>query len=63
MCEFMKTAINDRTKYITAILLLVFICEIMFNSNIKIIQMMGICILPIIIIYGILLFKNEKNKI
>ena len=57
----MKTVINDRTKYVTAILLLIFICEIMFQINNKIIQIMGICILPIIIVYGILLFKNENN--
>ena len=59
----MKTVINDRTKYVTAILSLIFICEIMFHTNNRIIQTFGMCILPIIIVYGILLFKNEKNKI
>ena len=59
----MKTVINDREKYITAILLLIFICEVMFHSANKIIQLFGICILPIIIVYTILLFKNEKNRI
>ena len=59
----MKTVINDRAKYITAILLLMFICEIMFHANNKIIQGLGIGILPIIFVYAFLLFKNEKNKI
>lgn len=59
----MKTVINDRTKYITAILLLMFICEVMFHTNNKIIQILGIGILPIIFIYAFLLFKYEKNKI
>jgi len=57
----MKTIINDRAKYITAILSLTFICEIMFHTNNKIIQILGMCILPAIIIYGILLFKSENN--
>ena len=57
----MKTIINDKAKYITAILLLTFICEIMFHINNKIIQMLGMCIIPIIAIYGFLLFKSENN--
>ena len=57
----MKTVINDRARYITAILSLIFICEIMFHINNKIIQSFGIIILPIIFIYGILLFKGENK--
>ena len=57
----MKTIINDRAKYIIAILSLTFVCEIMFHINNKLIQMLGMCIIPIIIIYGFLLFKSENN--
>jgi hypothetical protein len=57
----METITSDRAKYITAILSLTFICEIMFHINNKIIQSIGICILPMIFVYGVLLFKNEKK--
>lgn len=60
-CEFMKTVINDRARYITAILSLIFICEVMFQINNKIIQSLAICILPMIVVYGVLLFKNENK--
>jgi len=58
----MKTVINERTKYIINILVLVLVCETMLQINNKLIQFLGICILPIILIYGVLLFKHEKNK-
>jgi len=57
----METITSNRAKYITAILSLIFICEIMFHINNKIIQIFGICILPMIFVYGILLFKNEEK--
>ena len=61
LCNFMKIIVDDKVKNITAILLLTFVCEIMFNINNRIIQTLGMFLLPMIIIYGILLFKNEKK--
>lgn len=59
----MKTIISKQKKYFIAILSLIFICEIMLGSNNKIIQSLGICIIPIIFVYGVLLYKNEKESI
>ena len=58
----METITSDKVKYITAILSLTFICEIMFHINNRIIQTFGMCILPMIFVYGILLFKDEKKS-
>lgn len=62
-CEFMKTIINNQKKYLIAIISLIFICEIMLGTNNEIVQVLGICIIPIICIYGILLIKNECKNI
>ena len=58
----MKTIISKQKKYLVAILLLIFICEIMLGSNNTIIQGLGICVMPMIVVYGILLYKNEKEN-
>ena len=58
----MKT-LQKQQKHIITMLLLIFICEIMLNINNKIIQMMGICIVPIIIIQVILIIKSDKERV
>lgn len=62
-CVFMKTAETKRSKYLIALSILIFVCEILLKFNNKIMQCFGICTLPIIVVYGVLLFKNEKSKI
>ena len=59
----MNTIKNKRIKYLLSLLILIFICEIMLQIDNKIVQCFGICILPIIVTYGILLFKNEQSQI
>ena len=58
----MKT-LQKQQKHIITMLLLIFICEIMLNINNKIIQMMGVCIVPIIIIQVILIIKSDKERV
>ena len=58
----MKT-LQKQQKHIITMLLLIFICEIMLNINNKIIQMMGIFIVPIIIIQVILIIKSDKERV
>ena len=55
--------LQKKQKHIITMLLLIFICEIMLNINNKIIQMMGICIVPIIIIQVILIIKSDKERV
>lgn len=62
-CKFMKTIISKQKKNLVAIGLLIFVCEIMLGSSNTIIQSLGILILPMIIVYGVLLYKNEKENI
>jgi len=65
-CVFMKTKNNKETKrieYIIALVILIFTCELMFQFNNMLIKFLGICILPIIITYGILLIRNEQKEI
>jgi hypothetical protein len=56
----MKTIVNDKAKYITAILSLIFISEIMFNINNRIIQTLGICIFVSVV--RAMLFSNKGGK-
>ena len=55
--------LQKKQKHIITMLLLIFICEIMLNINNKIIQMIGICIVPIIIIQVILIIKSDKERV
>ena len=54
----MDTIINNKTKNLLAIFILVFICEILLHFNNIIMQGLGICIFPIIFIYVILFYKS-----
>ncbi len=56
----MKTAITKQKKNLAAMILSIIICEIMLGSSNTIIQALGIFILPMIVVYGVLLYKNEK---
>jgi len=58
----MKT-LQKQQKHIITMLLLIFICEIMLNMNNKIIQLIGACIVPIIVIQVILIIKSDKERV
>ena len=58
----MKTK-NRRTKYLISILVSIFMAEFLLQFDNKIIQCLGICVLPIIVIYSVLLIRNEQQKI
>ena len=54
---------TQRTKYLIAILISIFMAEFLLQFDNKIIQCLGICVLPIIVIYSVLLIRNEQQKI
>lgn len=58
----MKKVQNNQKKYLIRILGLIFASEVLLQVNIKIIQLLGMCILPVIFVYGFLFFKNEANE-
>ena len=59
----MKTVKNKRFKYLTAIVILIFMFELMLQFDNRIVQGLGIGIIPIIVIYGILFIRNEQRQI
>jgi len=59
----MKTEQDKQVKNILSILVSILICEVMLNLNNIFFQLIGVCILPIIIVYGVFLFKNEMGNI
>lgn len=60
-CDFMK--ISKQQRCIAKIIFLILICEIMLNAQNKIIQTIGICIVPIIVLNSVILLKNDQKRI
>jgi len=52
---------NPKSCLITMILLIV-ICEFLLKASSMVIQFFGICLLPFIILLGLLLMTNDKKK-
>ena len=61
LCEHMKTAIKKQNKYLITMLMLIFICEIMLQVNNNVLQILGICIVPFIVVFGVLLLTSDKK--
>ena len=59
----MKTIRNNRIKYLLAMIVLIFFAELLLKFDNMIIQCFGICVLPVIAVDGVLLFKNEQKQI
>lgn len=52
---------NPKSCLITMISLIV-ICEFLLKASSMVIQFFGICLLPFIILLGLLLMTNDKKK-
>lgn len=63
MIKLMKKLKNKQKKYFLIMLSLIAICEILLRIDNTVVQLLGICIAPIIVIYGILLLKNDQKSI
>lgn len=58
----MKNIVDNPKSCLVTMVLLIVICEVLLNTNIVIIQFLGICLLPFIVVLGILLMINSKEK-
>ncbi len=58
----MKKIIEDPKKCLTATISLILMSEILLKSENMVIQFFGICLLPFIIGFGLLLMMNDKKS-
>ena len=58
----MKKFISKQKNCLLSLLTLITLCEILLKIDNKFIQSLGICLTPFIIMFGILLLKNDKQK-
>jgi len=55
--------ISKQQRCIAKLGILILICELMLNAQNKIIQTLGICIVPIIVLNSVILLKNDQKRI
>ena len=58
----MKKFVNKQKNCFWTLFSLIIVCEVLLKIDNKFIQCMGIMLAPIIIIFSILLIKNENKK-
>ena len=58
----MKNFISKQKNCFWTLLSLIILCEILLKVNNKFIQCIGIILTPVIIIFSILLMKNDYKK-
>ena len=58
----MKKFIGKQKNCLWALLSLILACELMLKIDNKIIQSMGIVLTPFIVVFGILLIRNDQKK-
>lgn len=63
MVKLMKKLKGKQKKYFLIMLALIAICEILLRIDNTVVQFLGVCIAPIIVIYGILLLKSDQKSI
>lgn len=59
----MKKIISEPKGCLTLMLSLIIICEVLLKIDNRIIQTIGICLTPIIVILVILFIKSDKQKV
>ena len=59
----MKKFIGKQKNCFWTLLSLIIVCELLLKIDNKVIQTMGIVLTPFIIVFGILLIKNDQKKI
>jgi len=58
----MKKFIGKQKNCFFSMFGLIVLCEILIRIDNKIIQTMGICLVPIIVLLGYLLIRNDQKK-
>ena len=58
----MKKKVSEPKSCLTIMLGLIFICEILLNSNFRFLQVIGILIVPFIITLSIILVTTQSKK-
>lgn len=58
----MKDFISKQKNCFLTMFSLIVICEILLKVDNKIIQTLGICLLPFIILFVLLFIKNDQRK-
>lgn len=58
----MKKFISKQKNCLLTLIILIVICELLLKIDNKIIQSLGICIIPFIVMFGFLLIKNDQKK-
>ena len=58
----MKSFVRNPKKCLISMILLIVICEISLRVDNMVVQSFGICLVPFIILFGLLLMMNDKKK-
>ena len=58
----MKKEKNKKIQYIISVIISILICKLFLQIDNVIVQGIGIAIAPVIIIYSVLLIKNEQKQ-
>ena len=58
----MKKFISKQKNCLLSMLMLIILCEILLKIDNKVIQSLGICLTPFIVMFGILFIKSDKQK-
>ena len=58
----MKSFVRNPKKCLIAMILLIVVCEISLRVDNMVVQSFGICLVPFIILFGLLLMMNDKKK-
>lgn len=59
----MKKFVGKQKNCFITMFVLIVVCEILLRIDNKIIQFLGICLLPFIILFGFLLIKNDQKNV
>ncbi len=59
----MKKFVGKQKYCFITMFSLIVICEVLLRINNKIIQIVGVSLVPFIILFGFLLIKNDKRNI
>ena len=58
----MKKFVGKQKNCLWTLLSLILVCELLLKIDNKIIQSMGIVLTPFIVVFGILLIRNDQKK-
>jgi len=58
----MKRFVENPRSCLMTMILLIIVCEILLKASSVVIQFFGICLLPFIVLLGLLLMTNDKKK-